>query len=41
MEVNALIKQFQQMQRQMKKFAGMAGKNGGQIDPRELMRMLK
>jgi len=40
-EVNALIKQFQQMQRQMKKFAGMAGKNGGQIDPRELMRMLK
>jgi signal recognition particle subunit SRP54 len=41
MEVNALIKQFQQMQRQMKKFAGMAGKNGGQIDPRDLMRMLK
>lgn len=40
-EVNALIKQFQQMQRQMKKFAGMNGKNGGQMDPRDIMKMLR
>jgi signal recognition particle subunit SRP54 len=40
-EVNALIKQFQQMQRQMKKLAGATGRSGGQIDPRDLMRMLK
>jgi signal recognition particle subunit SRP54 len=40
-EVNALIKQFQQMQRQMKKFAGMSGKNGGQMDPRDIMKMLR
>ncbi len=41
-EVNALIKQFQQMQRMMKQIAGgKGGRNGGQIDPRELMRRLR
>jgi signal recognition particle subunit SRP54 len=51
-EVNALLKQFQQMQRMMKQMGG--GKGGGkggkrrgkgkgnqQLDPRELMRMLQ
>lgn len=40
-EVNALIKQFQQMQRQMKQIAKMTGKNGGQMDPRDIMKMLR
>lgn len=50
-DVNMLIKQFQQMQRMMKQMTGGSGKKGGkkgrrgrgmdQIDPRELMRMLR
>lgn len=51
-EVTALIKQFQQMQRMMKQMAGggksgkggrrgRGGHGGGQIDPNELMRMLR
>ena len=50
-EVTALIKQFQQMQRMMKQLTGGGGKGkgkgkggrggGGQIDPNELMRMLR
>jgi len=40
-EVNALIKQFQQMQRQMKQIAKLTGKNGGQLDPRDIMKMLR
>lgn len=45
-DVNALLKQFQQMQRMLKQMSGK-GKKGGrgggkdQIDPRELMRMLR
>ncbi len=37
-EVTALISQFKQMQRMMKK---MSGGKGGQIDPRDLMRRLR
>ncbi len=50
-EVTALIKQFQQTQRMMKQLTGGGGKGkgkgkggrggGGQIDPNELMRMLR
>ncbi len=43
-DVNALLKQFQQMQRMMKQMAsgGKKGRRGGkqQLDPQELMRML-
>ena len=38
-EVTALVSQFKQMQRMMKKLS--AGGKGGQIDPRELMRRLR
>ncbi|HEX5692971.1 MAG TPA: signal recognition particle protein, partial [Roseiflexaceae bacterium] len=38
-DVTALVSQFKQMQRMMKKIGG--GGKGGQIDPRELMRRLR
>src|SRR5919202_445221 len=38
-EVTALVSQFKQMQRMMKKLS--AGGRGGQIDPRDLMRRLR
>src|SRR5690349_393670 len=39
-DVTALVSQFKQMQRMMKKIGG-GGKGGGQIDPRDLMRRLR
>ena len=38
-DVTALVSQFKQMQRMMKKIGG--GGKGGQIDPRDLMRRLR
>lgn len=49
-DVNALIKQFRQMQQMMKKMTGKGGgkgkggkggRGGGQLDPNELLRMLR
>jgi len=40
-DVNALIKQFTQMQRMMKQFTGGKGGRKGQPDPQELLKMLR
>jgi signal recognition particle subunit SRP54 len=39
-DVTALVSQFKQMQRMMKKMGG-GGRGGGQLDPREIMRRLR